>query len=117
MCMCVSMCVSLCVCARARTRVCVCMCACVGQAYTVTTTVMMIAATMSATIITASIHVNGELETVGPTVGSTVGLTVGSGRASIVTTFGHREGSNVYLHSLRTCVSMQQLECTGGDVL
>ena len=54
-------------------------CACVGQAYTATTTVKMIAAIMSATNITASIH---------------VGLAVDFGSALIVSTFDHRGGSN-----------------------
>ena len=54
-------------------------CVCLGPAYTTTTTVKMTTATMSTTISTTSIHVSGELES------------VGTGSASIVTVFRHTE--------------------------
>ena len=50
-----------------------------GLAYTTTTTVKMTTATMSTTISTTSIHVNGELDP-----------SVGTGSASIVTVLKHK---------------------------
>ena len=55
-------------------------CVCLGPAYTAMTTVKMMTATMSTTISTTSIHVNGELDP-----------SVGTGSASIVTVFRYTE--------------------------
>ena len=54
-------------------------CVCLGPAYTTATTVKMMTTTISTTISTTSIHVNGELDP-----------SVGTGSASIVTVLKHR---------------------------